>query len=158
MHLAKTLVEQFKAGRATANRTDEMEKSKYDSFGEEVPFIGLEAPAGSLIGWVAICAREGAVELMWIEAKKGGEQGRGDRMLKELCGFAYKLGVALTLQAAPLDEPRLDDLNDWYEDNRFVLDAPPRNQTRYQRMTRQPKVSEASFGLCVPSSEPSCGR
>jgi hypothetical protein len=79
-----------------------MENCKHDSFGEEVPFIGFEAPAGTLIGWVAIAVRAGAVELMWIEAKKGGKKKkRGDLMLKELCGLADKLGVVLTLQAAP---------------------------------------------------------
>jgi len=142
MDPADRLVEQFKSGRSTADHTDKMEKCKRDSLGEEVPFIGLEAPAGTLIGWVAICVTAGAVELMWIETKKGREnKKRGDQMLKELCNLADKWGVALTLQAAPWDEAKLDALIDWYEKNGFVLDAPPRNHTRYQRMTRKPRTN-----------------
>jgi hypothetical protein len=46
----------------------------------------------------------------------------------------------VTLQAAPWDERKLEELIDWYEANGFVLDTPPRNQTRYQRMTRVPRA------------------
>jgi hypothetical protein len=46
-------------------------------------------------------------------------------MLKQLCGLADNLGVAVTLQAAPWDERKLEELIDWYEANGFVLDALP---------------------------------
>ena len=140
MHPSQKLVEQFKVGRSTVDHTDKIKECKRNAFGEEVPFIVFEVPAGTLIGWVAICVLAGTVELKWIEAKDGGEE-RGDRMLKGLCNLADNLGVALKLQAAPWDESRLDDLIDWYEANGFVLDAPPRNQRRDQLMTRKPRTS-----------------
>jgi hypothetical protein len=100
----------------------------------------FEEPAGTPLGWIAVCTRLGAVELMWIEAKGGREKTRGDRMLRELCKLADKKGVDLTLQAAPWNEEKLDSLIGWYERNGFVLDSPPRNQSRHQRMTRKPKT------------------
>lgn len=80
-----------------------------------------------------------AVDLLWIEARQGGERGNGDHMLKEVCRLADEEGAVITLQASPWDEQQLDRLIDWYERHGFDLDSPPRTQSRYQRMTRKPR-------------------
>jgi hypothetical protein len=158
MHPAERLLEQLKAGRSATDRTAKKEKCERDRFGDELPFIIFESAEGDLIGWLAVEAKAAdVVELRWIEARENGTEKGGDLMLKQLCGLADNLGVAVTLQAAPWDERKLEELIDWYEANGFVLDAPPRNQTRYQRMTRMPRAvrrtinSSRIFNLALSS-------
>src|SRR5437762_9586422 len=140
MHPAEAFIHQFKARRYATDRTDKLDRCKHDAFGDDVPYIAVEAPRGIVVGWVALALSAGAVEIMWIETKDGCEnRSHGDQMLNELCALADKLGVTLVLQPAPWDEKKLGPLIDWYEKNGFVLDAPPRNRTRYQRMTRIPR-------------------
>lgn len=135
------LIQRLRANREIVDRTDKRVRlcpgeSRYEHY------ITFKGPTGMTLGWIAVGtlrARPNAVDLLWIEARTGGQRGCGDDLIKELCRYADEEGVVVTLRAAPWEEQDLNRLMDWYERHGFVLDSPPRTCRLGQSMTRQPR-------------------